>query len=266
MKKWVLLFSLLALVSCQNKADQESEDVQLQRATRNIDKGEYNDAIQSLQTLKTKSTNPKVVMTLASAYAGRAGIKVDQYWGFVVGYESLLPEFADSDKVKSQKYAISSQWIAKIPSEQDRKSAEELNKILVQMDGILARIERIPYVAREHREDLHTAVSELSELKTQGSALYKAILEVILLKSAIEDTRTIFESLRQKGSNCERSGQELLTWVKYSWQLLTQIFEDVAVAYPSKKESIEKVASPIRPAASLLSSNALLIPLAKVCQ
>lgn len=243
--KYVLL--LIAMVSvlgaCQKKADQDGEDYQMRQATRQIDKGEYDEAINSMQKLRTQTSNPKVIMILASAYAGRAGIKVDNYWGFVIGYEALLPEAQKKQATNPTEAFFQEDATKALSKVVDQKLINDINRNFALLNKVMTRIDKIPYMPREKRVDLQTAVRELQTITTEGAALYKAILEIILLRSAIGDIRDRVSAVVQHGTDpCQGDIEEVLSWIQYSYKLLQTLVADVAVAYPSKKSDLEKVA------------------------
>lgn len=215
----------------------------MRQATRQIDKGEYDGAIQTLQKLRVDSRNPKITVILASAYAGRAGVKVENYWGFVIGYEALLPEAQKKEVTNPSEAFFQPDALKSLSSAVDAKILEDINRNFSLLNKIMTRIDKIPYLPREKREDLQTAVRELSSVQTEGAALYKAILEIILLRSAIGDIRDRVIALTGKGTGpCQDDVQDILTWIQYSYQLLQNLVGDVVVAYPSKKPDLEKIA------------------------
>lgn len=243
MKLLLLLTStFLVLSACQKKSEQEGDDFKIRQATSQIDKGDYDGAIASMQKLKAQSANPKISMVLASAYAARAGVKVENYWGFTVGYEALLPEVAEKQAELEQNKFFQSETVKGLSKVIEPKLMTQVNEGFVQLNRIMSRIEKIPYSDREKRVDVQQAVKELTGVKTQGAALYKAILEIVLLRSAIGDIRDRVTHLTSKSlSPCQDDAEELLNWLQYSYQLLANIVADVAEAYPSRKPDLEKV-------------------------
>jgi hypothetical protein len=183
-------------------------------------------------------------MVLASAYAARAGVKVQSYWGFVIGYEALLPEATKKTSDLAQEQFFHAETVQALSKVIDPKLVEQINTGFVQLNAIMSRIEKIPYIDHDKRVDIQAAVKELSSVKTEGASLYKAILEIVLLRSAVGDIRDRVTHMTSKNiSICQDDGQELMTWIQYSYKLLENLLADAGDAYPSRKPDIEKVST-----------------------
>jgi hypothetical protein len=90
------LLSLLALVlvtlvatGCANKREAEKSRSEIDRATYLIDQGQFSEAIYTLsEKLKEEPANPQARLLLASAYAGRAGLKFLDFKHFAAQVQS----------------------------------------------------------------------------------------------------------------------------------------------------------------------------------
>ena len=242
----VLLFilsSLLILSSCQKKDDRASDDTQFRKANAYIDKGDYDSAISILSAMKTDSSEPKVSIALASAYAGRAGVKVEKYWNFVVGYQPLMNRKPDPDEPP----AID---ISSLPGPLPKEALQlvkNLNQNIQEFNRIQKKAALIPYVAYAQRPDLVKAIEALTDVETQGAHLYRAILELVLLKSAIEDAARLANHwAKNKFDLCSPDISKTSEWVTYSLHISDQILSDLRGAFPSRTEDFTKMQANVR--------------------
>ncbi|MBX3041296.1 MAG: hypothetical protein KF789_11375 [Bdellovibrionaceae bacterium] len=252
---FLFLAMALALVACQPREQELTGGDPLEESYRLIDKGEYNQAIQSLEELASRDSRPAVVEALASAYAARAGVLVSRYWGAVVGFKAPLIQSQESrlEGLSGQALRVLSQ----VEGRKDLTGADEFSK-LARFLSVLGewqeRIDRLPTIPARQRDDLREALGILENHKAPGGRLYRALLGLILLKSEINDGFTGWESISASlavsfGKSPGKVKGDLLCVVDYeafaSWtrglvKTLQSTALDVAVAYPSKKIEIEK--------------------------
>jgi hypothetical protein len=178
MKSWaglaiftVAILGLQGLSACQNSSSSRAQDP-LAKQYQHIDRGEYSEAIHELTDLAARDPRPEVLVTLASAYAARAGVKVAQYWGFVVGFKTPLLKANDFGAPAPAAFA-------------DAPEAQGLANLITLWGRYQVRIDAIPVVRGSAHADLTSAVEVLARVQTPGGRLYRAILDLILFKSAV---------------------------------------------------------------------------------
>lgn len=245
----------LALTACQPREQELTGGDPLEEAYRRIDKGEYDGAIRSLESLASRDSRPAVTEALASAYAARAGVLVSKYWGAVVGFRAPLIQANGprTEGLSGQAVRVLSQ----VEGRRDLQGSDEFSK-LARFISVLGewqeRVDRLPTVPETRRDDLREALNILDHHKSPGGRLYRAMLGLILLKSEISDGFSGWERISVSLSaslvkSPESLRKDLLCVVDYgafvSWagglvETLQSTALDVAVAYPSKKIEIQK--------------------------
>lgn len=240
--RWTLIMSLVVGFSgCSNsKDDSSSSQNKIEQANERIDQGRYDDAIAILQELRNTDSSPRVAMVLASAYAARAGVKVEKYWGFVVGYKPLMNTGASKDE-----FAKPFLDPTLLPSSAPKEAREFLSGLNDNMRELMkwqARVSEIPYIERKQRDDLQEAANVLEGADTPGAHMYRALLETILLRSGLDDTSAIAAKLIPKKLNlCSKQAKDLLEWVAYCRAVLINALNDAIVAYPDNQKDLARV-------------------------
>jgi len=193
----VTMTCLLMILGCQNKNPDVHKDP-LDENYRLIDRGDYSQAISRLSDLSQQDQRPQVRVALASAYAARAGIKVEQYWGFVIGFKAPLLK---TDNIQVNATIDSLQKIAKKAKgqmdEHDMQALSGLIRALATWDRYQERIDAIPVVTGDSLTDLDRAVEVLANVQTPGGRLYRAILNLILFKSYVVASKDYWSSFDQ---------------------------------------------------------------------
>ncbi|HEY8270103.1 MAG TPA: hypothetical protein VIG33_04395 [Pseudobdellovibrionaceae bacterium] len=215
-----------------------------------IDQGKYSEAIQELQSLSLRDFRPSVKVALASAYAARGDIRVEHYWGFVIGFATPL---VSSESSLESSHIESLQKIIKEThhrdaNRQDLQALEDLMEAATVWDQYKNRLDAIPSVSGEALMDLKSAVDILGGVQTPGGRLYRAILNLILFKSYITasggfwlDYNKVIEQVL-RGENqvlCQFNFKELLKWlVPISFHLM-ETLEDLTFAFPENRKDLE---------------------------
>jgi len=243
------LISLLLVTSCQKDRIEANRDP-LDENYKLIDRGDYSQAIEKLQILSRKDRRPQVRVALASAYAARGGIKVEQYWGFVVGFKAPLvsPENMNLNASVDSLQRIAKQTKGDIDP-RDMRALGGLVNALAVWDRYKERVDSIPVVRDGAKEDLKVAVEILNDVQTPGGRLYRGILNLVLFKSAItesanfwEDFNKILEQLIDGKIDvlCQFKFETLEQWLTPISYHLAETLGDLAIAYPDdKKELLE---------------------------
>lgn len=223
---------VLFLGSCQKETPEDRSESRVDRALRLMDRGEHDEAI---LILEKEAAGERVHQLLASAYAARAGVRVQDYWGFVVGYRSLLKE----EKPLTLP-GLDLKILPEGTAREARELLERINSSLAEFARVRQRAEQIPYVKREARPDLHRAVQVLTGLQSRGARLYRAILELILIRSAVDDMGVVIRAWEKKSFDfCSEPFAITVEWMVYSSSLLIEALEDLSVAYPSQAPQLQ---------------------------
>ncbi len=236
-KIYLIAACLLFLGSCQKKeesiSDQES---QTQKAIQLTEQGRFEEALSILHRESEKNPSERLQVLKASVYAARAGIKVENYWGFVVGYESLLgpAETPTQDA------------LGDLP-EVARGPLKGLKNELAILKMVSRRIEKIPTVTDAQRADLLLAQEALQETQSAGARLYRGVLGIIILKASILEASTVIaESAEAIKTPCAKNWDLGIQWLRFNYEILHGILQDLQVAFPSQKSAIAQIQSQIQ--------------------
>ena len=251
----MILATMLALTSCSPNKSGTQSPPPLQTATQLIDQGRYDEAIQILESDRAPKDDAKVTTTLASAYAARAGIKVEDFWGFVFGYDRLL--FVNQGQSSNESVPISID-VKAVPAGISPSTVDflkNLNVNLTQLNSIIDRIKQIPYVPTDRRPDLIKAIAVLERTKQPGSRLYRSVLSVIMLRSEFQDlSPNLGAWAKAKYNLCDEnlsSFADLLIDVR---DRLLSMADDLTYAYPSKADQFRQLQTQIHESDQLFVS------------
>ena len=234
-----LICSSLCLISC-NKAEDErdSSDNQIDRATRYIDQGQYDSAINILEDVIQKEDNHRARMILASAYAGRTGIRVETYWDFLVGFDA----FAKNRTPQDFPDLIPAN---KIPSSLDEKGKDlfkRINEQFKELQRLQKKADKIPTVTTAQRKDLAQARIVLTPLTTPGSKLYRALLAAVMIKSDFTRGERLIQSWSQTQFNlCQPVATDLANWLWQTLSLASDGLNDAGQAYPEENDGYQRI-------------------------
>ncbi len=230
----LLLISVL-MGACEGKQRESSEDLRLEQVHARIKEGNYSAAIELLEKDRLQQSTPRLELTLASAYAGRAGIRVQSYWEFLA--EDLLRKgtapVVEAALVKPLGYAS-------FPPKA-QKAFDDLNSNLTEFRNLVRRVEKLAYLGPEKRDDVRLAIDVLKDTSGKGARLYRGVLETILLRSSVQDAITSSESWNeQKNAPCSSAVLQMLEGTETSRELLIEIAADFSLAFPSQEKSLQE--------------------------
>lgn len=253
--KIIKIFSVLGmavlLAACQPREQDLTGGDPLEKAYQKIDRGQYDQAISDLEALYLKTPKNEIREALASAYAARAGIFVERYWGAVVGFG------APPGKVRPSKMSEATlqmfRQLEQRPELKGRKELRQLAEVLSSFSVWMDRLELLPTTDSAGQEDLREALFLLQEHDGRGGRLYRAILGLVLLKSQIVDGYEGWEKIEERllavfsGNLPGNTKQDVLCVVDFAafadWSLdvvvrLREAVQDYGAAFPSKKKSL----------------------------
>lgn len=230
---------VLATTGCYNNRSERVRESEIDRAGALIDQERYDEAIPMLEDLRRDSGDVKIKVYLASAYAGRAGIKSMEYWQIAKRYKVILEEEKNADP--QAKPILSPKSLPAIVPKWIRVAVPHFDKKLQEFNRVRARLAALPLVPAERRGDLEKAREVLVESAAEGPRLYRAALGIILMRSHFEEANErVGELANDKEGNCSPVVGAILYQLKLSYTLTVEILSDLRLAYPSKAAEIDK--------------------------
>lgn len=248
----IYLSLILALFGgCQSRRQSSSD--RLDEAYKKIDQGDCQGSLRILEELKNEDPQkPRLNSALASAHAACAGFRVEQLWDFV---ESLRGSPISEEMIEAQPttgdYKKSVSVYAKFLSSDLKDDVELLGEILGAFNLYRTRIEKLPFVPMEKRPHLEKGIRVLNASSTRGDRLYRATLQLVLLRSELTDIFLIWGGVQERlqGLNFEKvddpKNQRILcateiqffpVWLKSQFTRVREIGADLMIAYPSKSD------------------------------
>lgn len=239
----IVLFSgllfILTLISCQKKRANYSEESKITQATHYIDEQNYNLAIQLLESeLSNKSASDKIYIVLASAYAGRAGLRVENYWDYLIGFKAL----AKNKSEESAPEIIPATFMTGDLSPQIKKFILNLNIQYRDLYAFERKVVQIPAILSSGREDLLRARALLAEVRTSSAALYRSMLTAVLIKSDVSEGKKLIGLWANSDFDiCHSVTIQIRDWLLNTMDLLSDGLNDMALAYPDDNEDYLKL-------------------------
>lgn len=215
--KLILFASVFALLSCQAKEQLVTRESRLSEGHELIDQGRYNEAVSYFKQFVQEDPHPHVKMALASAYAGRAGIRIEKIYTFVV-----LRDF-QTEIVP----------LVGLPLDQQ---TQHLVKSLSQY---ARHWKKVPLLSERGRDDVSAAVAVLEQESNSGARLYSAVLRLVLLRSVVEQGLQSWGRLQKHGL-CSDQLQPYFQWMIDLTDTLIFISRDLQQAFPDQKKAYAK--------------------------
>lgn len=251
-----LLFAAFAVfAACSPRKIDDLGDDPLIEADRAIDRGQYDRAIARLEELSRRDPRPRVRETLASAYAARAGLSVQKYWGFLVGFQAPLlnlERVETSPAVRSARRVLD-QLDGHVEADSSRPFGQ-LARFFGTLELWSDRIDRLPTVPAAKRADVERALTVLKDIPSRGGRLYRALLGLIVFKTDItngfDKWADVERHLRKldlarpaspvnQALLCQINVKSFAKWAGGVIARLTVTARDVAVAFPSKASDMD---------------------------
>lgn len=255
MKKALLLLIASTLAaSCGPRKDQVVEREPLEQAYRKLDQGEVDQAIGDLTEMRKRDTRPEVAEALASAYALRAGLRVENYWGFLVGFRAPL---LSVEKIENS--GTMARW-RRLWGQFDGHVEWPTPKGLVAWAEMLAsaeiwreRIESLPPLTAQGELDLMQAIEILKDHPKPGARLYRALLSLIVVKHRVVlgmdgwaevESQVVALGASPKVDDvqkllCAINLPSFQTWARDLLLVFQSATEDLVVSFPSQAKDFE---------------------------
>lgn len=217
----ILLFAFIfSLLSCQGKEEPVTRENLLAKGFALMDQGSYDEAIKYFAEVAARDPHYHVKMAWASAYAGRAGVKLQQLYSFIV--------VKKSDPLD----------LHFLGGAADKQTSEFMNELSQYVDHWT----RIPFVESEKRKDLSAAVEILNGVDQSGARLYSAALRLVIIKSsvteAVKNWQVLFKSQKKI---CSADLYPYFQWALRILDELVFLSEDLQVAFPDRKQDYEDI-------------------------
>lgn len=205
-------------IGCQNREEPVTREAELERGFALMDQNRYGEAIVYFEEMLARDNHYHVKLALASAYAGRAGVKIEHIYSFAVVKEVPAPAL----EVKGLTL-----------DKQSLLAVESLGKYATHWN-------RIPDVQTTHRNDLLAALKVLEGDEVPGVRLYAASLRVVVLKSSIQQGIENFK-LRIQNKVCTSDVKPYVAWTGKVFEGLLELVDDLEWAFPEQKESYQNL-------------------------
>lgn len=225
----ILALTLTTLAAC-SKGRVKRTDV-VSRAYQMIDAQQPDQAIKLLErALEDEPENKSYKTVLASAYAHRAGFKVQKL-------VPILKQAQDFQRLQGNKE----------PGDGKVKAvAFDLGSLVNKSSALAQVFDSIPNVAVERLPDLQHAISILADLGPEinpSDAIYKAILEIILFKHYLVEN-LLGENPAATNQALERCQIQVNLFVE-TFQvlasLLQEIYVDLRIAHPGQTATFDRL-------------------------
>jgi hypothetical protein len=258
---FLVIFAAVFLFSaCTAQKDIRANEDPLEQAYQKIDKGDYDAAISDLERLVKSDPRPETKQGLASAYAARAGLKIQNYSAFISSFKA--PLITTETIKKSPIISEIKKYLDKADQQTVSRRTEELEKIVKTLASIelwFERLEKLPIISGEQRDDLERALVVLDQGDTPGLRLYRAILGLVAIRSDVAEGFTSWNTVSTRlqanqSKLCAVDLKEFALWGSAVIRRLSYTVSDVSVAFPSKKPTLLPAVAETQKISSTLSS------------
>lgn len=235
MKFASLLLSIILVIftqiGCQDRQDPVTREKELESGFSMMDRGEYTEAIHYFESMLLRDPHFHVKLAVASAYAGRAGVKLQQIYAFSVVKEVPTPE------IELKGLTLDKQSLSAIES----------------LAKFSAHWNKIPDIKIEERGDLMAALKVLEQEPQPGVRLYAAALRVVVLKSSIAQGIENFK-LKTEKQICSSDVKPYVSWTGKVFEGVLELVSDLEGAFPEQKENYEKIRAQINASSKQLKT------------
>lgn len=244
MKRIFLFFCLItALTACHKVSDKSPAEDHVAKATTYIDQGDFSSAIELLEdTIKHEDTY-EVRLVLASAYAGQAGIKVENYWDYLVGFDAfakdkdpeVFPDLVTDDRIPEKL------------DEKTKSHLKNLNEHFKDLQRLEKKSSKVPIIQASDRPNIQRARALLEATPTPSSKLYRSLLTVVLIKSEIQDGKQLTAAWSDaKFDPCFPALSGISLWLANALDLVSDGLNDLGKAYPKDNDNYQAMRNEVK--------------------
>jgi hypothetical protein len=203
--------SIMMMLACSGQSDRSNESDELKRASDLIDQKQYSEAIYILtDRLKRAPQEVRARVLLASAYAARAGLKMQTYTDFA-------GELQKWNKIDD---------LIPLAAYSEPSVFDEVARVAFRIEIVIRAFYSIPVpTSAPAIEDLNQGFQILTEggVLSGGPSFYRALLHISVFKQKMMTT------YRPKYIvGCQLATDDLLTWIALVQGDLNGIIEDVS--------------------------------------
>ncbi len=233
----VLSLAFSALFGCGTKSESQQNDNVL-KAYRLIDEQRTDEAIELLETSLTQDpSNTEYKKVLASAYAHKAGIKI----------QKLVPALNQSDKLKKLNDKLPELASSQSTTEKVNAGALNIALLLTRFAGFFEAYASVPMVDNSQAAYLTHAIYLLNDIGSQikqEDVLYRAVLEIVLFKHILSDG-LIGEFIAPKTKDeqtCRIDLGNVNDTIVRLGKLMIDVYNDIGFANPKQAGDMKKMA------------------------
>lgn len=239
---------LFFLPACQKKQKTQSIRNTTEKATVLIDKGDYSSAIELLESEMnspafTSDNREELSLVLASAYAARAGIKIENYWDYLIGFDTFVKTI---ESANSNFDMIPESMVPENLDLETKEKIKQINANIKNIKAIEQKAAKIPLISESGSSDILRARYFLKSTVKPSSKLYRSMLTAVQLKHHLsQKTQFLIKTLNNESDWCAIHISELSSWIDEALSLIDDGLEDLAVAIPSEKENYKRMQTDI---------------------
>lgn len=218
-------------IGCQKEEPSTRAEV-LSEGFTLMDQGRWDEAISYFTDVLTHDPHYHVKMALASAYAGRAGIRIEQIYSFSVVKEVPVPDIEIKGMTLDKQTATTLESLAKYRQHWSK----------------------IPDLQGKSRSDIDSAIQTLDDEVEPGARLYAAVLRVVMLKSTVSQGYENFQARIANGKKvCTRDLKPYMSWSGKVFENLMFLATDLEQAFPEQKKTYEEIRGQLEDVLSRIS-------------
>ncbi|WP_413568340.1 hypothetical protein ACLWBD_12035 [Bdellovibrio sp. HCB117] len=185
-----------------------------------LDDGRTDEAVSYFTDLSAKDPHYHVKLALASAYAARAGVKIEKIYSFVAVKEIPQIEIAHS------------------------KTTEPTTGLLNVLRQMSAHWEKVPELSSAPREDISRALQVLHDVTEPGAALYSATLRIVYIKSLVSEGLRNY-LITTQGQVCTEELRPFFAWSLNILDVVKLLVKDVQKSFPERQKDCEQLQNDI---------------------
>lgn len=243
---WASRLLLIFLVTgCHYNQDSHPTETREEWAYQLIEEDKYEEAIELFWALMDQKDTPNIRMGLASAYAARAGVRVESYWDMVLPNKRFQIELPRSFKGTEQFKKDWDQFLKNVPTDYQTtlvRPTEEITKTFQNLETLQWRFRQIPLIETpQQANDISVARVLVTDLPSRGSHLYRALLTLILFRYEANQSAALLDTLAKQAETplCNNPLQQWLNHLPIPLDLVSEFLEDVKVAFPKKQNDFQ---------------------------
>lgn len=225
----LLSFSFFLFASCIKTTNTTPKETLISRATYYIDRGDYDTAIDLLETGIAYEDSSEMRLVLASAYAGRSGVHVENYWDYLIGFQA----FVKSETAEKLDDIIPAKLLPSNLDEKSKQTVNNINEHFHKLQQLEKKTAKIPVISDEKRTDAMRARALLEQVNTASARLYRSILTAVVIKSDVPEGNALLKIWSEKKYDvCSPVALKISSWLTSTLILVDEGLEDLSHAYP----------------------------------